>query len=160
MPPEPVKITDRRTRRSESEGNRPGEKCNPGAKYSLKLRLREISPTHCNKMQLPVFWCRRLTASSGLLAWPEANCCIGCTQNGAAAFRAAKAPACSDEIDSCSCWWSGGGRSRGGLAYSSLLPSMAFSMVISSVYSMSLPTGIPMAMRVTFTPARFNCCER
>ena len=30
---------------------------------------------------------------------------------------------------------------------------MAFSMVISSVYSMSLPTGIPMAMRVTFTPA-------
>ncbi len=30
---------------------------------------------------------------------------------------------------------------------------MAFSMVISSVYSMSLPTGIPMAIRVTFTPA-------
>ena len=32
-------------------------------------------------------------------------------------------------------------------------PSMAFSMVISSVYSMSLPTGMPIAMRVTFTPA-------
>ena len=42
----------------------------------------------------------------------------------------------------------------------SLRPSMAFSIVISSVYSMSLPTGIPMAMRVTFTPTRFNCCER
>ncbi len=31
-------------------------------------------------------------------------------------------------------------------------PSIAFSIVISSVYSMSLPTGMPMAMRVTFTP--------
>ena len=29
---------------------------------------------------------------------------------------------------------------------------MAFSMVISSVYSMSLPTGMPIAMRVTFSP--------
>ena len=36
-------------------------------------------------------------------------------------------------------------------------PSIALSMVISSVYSMSLPTGIPMAMRVTFTPDRFSC---
>jgi len=42
----------------------------------------------------------------------------------------------------------------------SLRPSMALSMVISSVYSISLPTGMPMAMRVIFTPARFNCCER
>ena len=33
-------------------------------------------------------------------------------------------------------------------------------MVISSVYSMSLPTGMPMAMRVTFTPARLSCWER
>jgi hypothetical protein len=39
-------------------------------------------------------------------------------------------------------------------------PSMAFSIVISSVYSMSLPTGIPIAMRVTLTPARLSCCER
>ena len=45
-------------------------------------------------------------------------------------------------------------------AYMSRRPSMALSMVISSVYSMSLPTGIPMAMRVTFTPARLSCCER
>ncbi len=37
--------------------------------------------------------------------------------------------------------------------YISLRPSIAFSIVISSVYSMSLPTGMPMAMRVTFTPA-------
>ena len=44
--------------------------------------------------------------------------------------------------------------------YMSRRPSMALSMVISSVYSMSLPTGIPMAMRVTFTPARLSCCER
>jgi hypothetical protein len=28
--------------------------------------------------------------------------------------------------------------------------SVAFSMVISSTYSMSLPTGVPMAARVTF----------
>ena len=44
--------------------------------------------------------------------------------------------------------------------YSSRRPSIAFSIVISSVYSMSLPTGMPMAMRVTFTPARLRCCER
>ena len=42
----------------------------------------------------------------------------------------------------------------------SLRPSMAFSIVISSVYSMSLPTGIPIAMRVILTPARLSCCER
>lgn len=47
-----------------------------------------------------------------------------------------------------------------GQGYMSRRPSMAFSMVISSVYSMSLPTGIPIAMRVTLTPARFNCCAR
>ena len=46
------------------------------------------------------------------------------------------------------------------LCYMSRRPSMAFSMVISSVYSMSLPTGMPMAMRVTFTPTRLSCCER
>ena len=38
--------------------------------------------------------------------------------------------------------------------YSSRRPSMALSMVISSAYSMSLPTGIPIAMRVTLSPAR------
>jgi hypothetical protein len=48
----------------------------------------------------------------------------------------------------------------GRAAYNSRRPSIAFSMVISSVYSMSLPTGMPIAMRVTFTPARFSCCER
>jgi hypothetical protein len=36
--------------------------------------------------------------------------------------------------------------------YNSLRPSMAFSMVTSSAYSMSLPAGMPVAMRVTFTP--------
>jgi hypothetical protein len=30
--------------------------------------------------------------------------------------------------------------------------SVAFSMVISSKYSMSLPTGVPMTVRVTFHP--------
>ncbi len=44
--------------------------------------------------------------------------------------------------------------------YSSRRPSIAFSIVISSVYSMSLPTGMPMAMRVTFTPTRLSCWER
>jgi hypothetical protein len=33
---------------------------------------------------------------------------------------------------------------------------MAFSIVISSAYSMSLPTGMPMAMRVIFIPGRFS----
>ena len=47
-----------------------------------------------------------------------------------------------------------------GTGYSSRRPSMAFSIVISSVYSISLPTGIPMAMRVTFRPCRFNCCDK
>ncbi len=41
-------------------------------------------------------------------------------------------------------WW--------GKRYISRRPSMAFSMVTSSVYSMSLPTGMPMAMRVTRSP--------
>jgi len=44
--------------------------------------------------------------------------------------------------------------------YNSRRPSMAFNIVISSVYSMSLPTGIPIAIRVTFNPCRFNCCDR
>ena len=42
----------------------------------------------------------------------------------------------------------------GSWRYMSRRPSMAFSIVISSVYSISLPTGIPMAMRVTLTPIR------
>jgi hypothetical protein len=41
--------------------------------------------------------------------------------------------------------------------YKSRRPSMAFSIVISSAYSMSLPTGIPMAMRVTRRPGRRRC---
>ena len=44
--------------------------------------------------------------------------------------------------------------------YSSLLPSIAFCMVTSSAYSMSLPTGTPVAMRVTFTPEARNNCDR
>ena len=51
-------------------------------------------------------------------------------------------------------------RPPNGPDYISRRPSIAFSIVISSVYSMSLPTGIPMAMRVTFTPARLSCCDR
>ena len=59
------------------------------------------------------------------------------------------------------CW-------RRGARYISRRPSMAFSMVTSSVYSMSLPTGIPMAMRVTRSPfpcpcpcaCRFSCSAR
>ena len=44
---------------------------------------------------------------------------------------------------------------RMGLAriHNSRLPSIAFCMVTSSAYSMSLPTGMPVAMRVTRTPA-------
>lgn len=50
---------------------------------------------------------------------------------------------------------------QGGLtSYNSRRPSIDFSMVISSAYSMSLPTGIPIAMRVTLSPARRNCPER
>lgn len=46
------------------------------------------------------------------------------------------------------------------LFQSSRRPSIAFNMVISSVYSMSLPTGIPMAIRVTFKPGRRKCSDR
>ena len=45
------------------------------------------------------------------------------------------------------------------LSYSSRLPSIAFDMVTSSAYSMSLPAGMPVAMRVTFTPARLISFE-
>ena len=44
--------------------------------------------------------------------------------------------------------------------YNSLRPSIAFSIVISSAYSMSLPAGMPVAMRVTLSPARRNWPER
>jgi hypothetical protein len=44
--------------------------------------------------------------------------------------------------------------------YISRRPSMAFSMVTSSVYSMSLPTGSPIAILVTRIPCRFNCWAR
>ena len=40
--------------------------------------------------------------------------------------------------------------------YTSRLPSIARSIVISSAYSRSLPTGTPIAMRVTLTPSGFN----
>jgi hypothetical protein len=54
-----------------------------------------------------------------------------------------------------------GPRLQGGSGiYTSLRPSMAFSMVTSSVYSMSLPTGMPMAIRVTRSPCRFICWAR
>ena len=43
---------------------------------------------------------------------------------------------------------------------SSRRPSIAFSIVISSAYSMSLPTGIPIAIRVTLSPARRNWPRR
>src|SRR4029077_14622914 len=39
-------------------------------------------------------------------------------------------------------------------------PSMAFIMVTSSAYSRSEPTGIPMAMRVTWTPSGLMSFER
>src|ERR1039458_1851121 len=45
-------------------------------------------------------------------------------------------------------------------AYNSLLPSIAFCIVTSSAYSISLPTGTPVAMRVTFTDADLNNRER
>jgi hypothetical protein len=44
--------------------------------------------------------------------------------------------------------------------HNSLRPSMDFSIVISSAYSMSLPTGMPIAIRVTLSPARRNFPER
>ena len=40
--------------------------------------------------------------------------------------------------------------------YRSLRPSIAFCMVTSSAYSMSLPTGTPVAMRVTLTASDLN----
>jgi len=45
-------------------------------------------------------------------------------------------------------------------AYISRRPSMAFHMVTSSANSMSLPTGIPMAIRVTFTPSGFSSFDK
>jgi hypothetical protein len=50
--------------------------------------------------------------------------------------------------------------SRKRRSYTSRRPSMALSMVTSSVYSMSLPTGMPMAMRVTRSPCRLSCWAR
>jgi hypothetical protein len=44
--------------------------------------------------------------------------------------------------------------------YISRRPSIAFHIVTSSANSMSLPTGMPMAMRVTFTPSGFSSFER
>ena len=44
--------------------------------------------------------------------------------------------------------------------YNSLRPSIAFCMVTSSAYSMSLPTGMPVAMRVTRTPAGLSRRDR
>jgi len=44
--------------------------------------------------------------------------------------------------------------------YNSRRPSIDFSMVISSAYSMSLPTGMPIAIRVTRSPALRSCPER
>src|SRR6266478_909294 len=49
---------------------------------------------------------------------------------------------------------------RGDVSYSSLRPSMAFSIVTSSAYSMSAPTGIPTPIRVTRTPSGFSNLER
>jgi hypothetical protein len=40
--------------------------------------------------------------------------------------------------------------------YISRRPSMAFEIVTSSANSKSLPTGIPIAMRVTLTPSGFS----
>lgn len=44
--------------------------------------------------------------------------------------------------------------------YSSRRPSIALWMVTSSAYSMSLPTGSPIAMRVTRTPSGFSSFAR
>src|SRR5579862_771916 len=44
--------------------------------------------------------------------------------------------------------------------HSSLRPSIDFSIVISSAYSISLPSGMPIAIRVTFTPARRSCPDK
>ena len=52
------------------------------------------------------------------------------------------------------------GEQRKAVPYISLLPSIAFCIVTSSAYSISLPTGTPVAMRVTFTVADLNNLER
>src|SRR5207253_5821385 len=44
-------------------------------------------------------------------------------------------------------------------AYKSRRPSRAFSMVTSSAYSRSAPTGIPTPIRVTRTPSGFSSFE-
>lgn len=44
--------------------------------------------------------------------------------------------------------------------HNSRRPSIDFNKVISSAYSMSLPTGMPMAIRVTLSPARRSFPER
>src|SRR6267143_967220 len=48
---------------------------------------------------------------------------------------------------------------KGEEAYKSRRPSMAFSMVTSSAYSRSAPTGIPTPIRVTRTPSGFSSLE-
>jgi|SRR6516225_4097656 hypothetical protein len=47
-----------------------------------------------------------------------------------------------------------------GQLYNSRRPSIAFCIVTSSAYSMSLPTGTPVAMRVTFTLALLSSFDR
>ncbi len=51
-------------------------------------------------------------------------------------------------------------RRANSVPYNSLRPSIAFCIVTSSAYSISLPTGTPVAMRVTFTAADLNNRER
>ncbi len=63
---------------------------------------------------------------------------------------------CFKVLHTCFQYKSGVGTNR----YISRRPSMALSMVTSSVYSMSLPTGMPMAMRVMRSPGRFSCWAR
>ena len=47
-----------------------------------------------------------------------------------------------------------------GSSYKSRRPSIAFSMVTSSAYSRSAPTGMPTPMRVTRTPSGLSNLER
>src|ERR1051326_4805200 len=68
------------------------------------------------------------------------------------------APPCGDDTADTALYTEFGeiARAGAGISYRSRRPSIAFSMVTSSAYSRSAPTGMPTPMRVTRTPSGFR----
>jgi len=92
--------------------------------------------------------CLFLMASSSLPAKPSRiasrprHVVVGVPDVGEAHGQKTLAPSATDSRESKRDW-----------RHISRRPSMAFTIVTSSAYSNSEPTGIPIAMRLTFTPS-------